>query len=174
MTAHGWFHKIHRKRPMILATVQHSAVGYAHALPFIIDTGAERTVVVPEYEDLLQIQETSYEDCPFSMHSIGGPVHFRFLPKCTIVLTDCDHKPYPIRDISVHFFAQDKMKKVPLKGKPDYPNIIGRDVLEQVSLGYCQTSTCLFITKQTVIYGNTLNKLFPMPFNPNTDITWIE
>lgn len=166
MTAHGWFHKhkILYKRPMILAAVSHPDIQYTCTLPFVIDTGAERTLIVPRYEDILKIRKKAYISNPYSIDSIGGPVFFRCLPKCTIVFTDYNHCSYPVKNISVHFFCQQRMKKVPLLGKADYPNILGRDVLDQVSLGYCQQSEYLFVTKDTENYGQALFPHFPQPF----------
>ncbi len=156
---------------MILAVIHHPVIEYEYTLQFVVDTGAEKTLVVPAYEELLCIPDSELIESPYEMDSIGGPVFFRCLPKCSLIFTDRLNRPYPVHGINIHFFSRKKMKKLPLTGVPDYPNLLGRDVLEQMSLGYCQTSECLFITKETVRYREALIEDFPQPFH---EMTWCD
>lgn len=165
MFTHGWFHKKHRHRPMIIAEIFHQSIGFSRGLHFVIDTGAERTLVVPYYEDMLQIPQDKLERDPYPIDTIGGKINLVCLPNCCLVFNDLQHKPYPVGRISVYFFAPEekRKRKPPLMGKPDFPCVLGRDILEQLSLGYCQTSDYLFVTKQTKQYRDILQQQFPKP-----------
>jgi hypothetical protein len=69
----------------------------------------------------------------------------------------------------VHFFSlRQKKQNKALVGDAVYPNLIGRNVLEQLSLGYCQTSLYLFVTKQIGDYRAVLDANFPKP--PDIDV----
>ena len=150
---------------MIIAEIFHLSIGFSRGLHFVIDTGAERTLIVPYYEEMLQIPQNKLLRDPEPIDTIGGKINLVCLPNCCLVFNDLQHRPYPVGRISVYFFApEEKRKKVPpLMGKPDFPCVLGRDILEQLSLGYCQTSDYLFVTKQTEQYRDILQRQFPKP-----------
>ncbi len=162
---HGWFHRKHRHRPMIIAEVFHPSIGFSRGLNFVIDTGAERTLIVPYYEKMLKIPQDELVRDPNPIDTIGGKVHLVSLPSCCIVFNDLQDRPYPVGRISVYFFASEEKDKeiAPLMGKPDFPCILGRDVLQQLSLGYCQTSDYLFVTRNTKEYRDVMQREFPKP-----------
>jgi len=168
MTAHGWFNRDNQNRPTILAEVHHHSMGEPRQFEFVIDTGAENTLIVPYWEKVLDIDKKYLVQSEYPIDTIGGPIYISGLPHCSIVFTDSQNRPYPIDNIMVYFFSpKQKKQKIALEGDAVYPNVIGRDVLGQVSLGYCQTSSCLFVTKQIQNYRIVLEGSFPPP---QTDI----
>lgn len=178
-TAHGWFHERHRNRPMVLATVTHPAIAVLVPLPFIVDTGAECTVIVPQWEEVLRIPDSAFQEPQdrLPMESIGGQICFRFLPDCRLVLSDRRNQCYPIGPLGICSFSRKHMdpENLPLTGEPDFPNVLGRDVLEKLSLGYCQKSGCLFVTEDTASYKDALGVIFPRPYDPNDpSISWAD
>lgn len=146
-------------------SLTHKPLDYGRTLQFVIDTGAEKTLIVPYYEELLGIPDDELVPDPEPINTIGGEVRLVCLPNCCLVLNNMQHRPYVVGRLSIYFFApQEKMKKKPpLMGEPDFPCIFGRDVLDQLSLGYCQTSDYLFVTKQTDKYRDKLQEEFPPP-----------
>jgi hypothetical protein len=164
MTAHGWFHKKQRDRPTIVATISHPSISVERGLEFLIDTGAENTLVVPYWEGVIGVDKKSLVECPYPIDTIGGEIYITGLPNCTVVFSDQEGAPYPVENIMIYFFsAKQKKRRVALKGEAVYPNLIGRDILNQVSLGYCQTSEYLFVTKEIAQYRNALMSIFPPP-----------
>jgi hypothetical protein len=151
---------------MFLAEVYHPHIETPHGLEFVIDTGAEMTLIVPYWEQVLNIRKGKLLDNPYEIDTIGGKISLACLPHCSIVFLDVENKPYPVHDVSIHFFSEkQKRKKTALMGEPVYPNVIGRDVLTGLSLGYCQTSKYLFVTKEIGDYKNVLKQKFPPPKN---------
>jgi hypothetical protein len=165
MITHGRFHKQHRHRPMIIAEIFHPSIGFSRGFNFVIDTGAERTLIVPYYENMLKIPTNMLVRDIGPIDTIGGKVSLVYLPFCSMVFNDMQGKPYPVGRINVYFFAPEEKSKImaPLIGRPDFPCILGRDILQQLSLGYCQTSDYLFVTKNTKEYRDILLKEFPRP-----------
>lgn len=165
MITHGWFHKKHRQRPMIIAEIFHPSMGFSRGFHFVIDTGAEKTLIVPYYEEMLKISQDALVRDPNPIDTIGGKVYLVCLPDCSVVFNDLNQQPYVVGRVGVHFFSSEEKSKVaaPLTGDPDFPCILGRDVLDKLSLGYCQTSDYLFVTRWTNQYRDTLQLQFPKP-----------
>lgn len=175
----GEFYERHAHRPMINITVAYPKCGLSRPIPFVIDTGADFTVVVPQWEDVLcrhcpEIAADIVEPLkPIPVYTIGGIVYLRFLPACTLVFTDRDLQPYQVGKVGLSFFSRQfgNPQQLPLTGKEDFPNILGRDVLGRLSLGYSQTSKCLFVTEETQRYREALDLL--LPASNGDDVTWL-
>lgn len=149
---------------MIVATIFHESIGMSRPLPFVIDTGAERTLIPIDYERTLGINSDSLVEETIPINTLGGPVRLAYLPKCCIVLNDMNDAPYVVGPKDIYFFSSEEKQKKhpPLTGVPDFPCVLGRDVLDKLSLGYCQDSKYLFVTKKTELYRDTLLKEFPI------------
>jgi hypothetical protein len=86
MITHGWFHEKHRDRPMIIAGIFHESIGFSRSLHFVIDTGAEKTLIVPYYEKLLSIPQDKIIVVGYSQ-LVG--------PKCSIFkVVFCSSSPF--------------------------------------------------------------------------------
>ena len=176
-TAPGnWGSRPERPRPTIIATVLHPSlpkvchVGWE----FVIDTGADRTLIAPDYQQILGIPDKLLKFEVSPMPTLGGEIKFRYLKDCSLVFTtDENFKPRTIGGLILYFppkpasLRSNLCRKLfrcrhgdILFGKKPYPCILGRDVLNRLSVGYCQTSNILFVTARHTDYATALESYF--------------
>jgi hypothetical protein len=179
----GWMQRL----PLIFASIRHTSILPQPPFPFVVDTGANYTLILPYFERLLEIPERNYWEGEKPIETIGGPVQFRFLNGCNLIFTSCNYTPFPVEEINVAFYSPRNLswlsrltkrgrlirKGLPFNetGKEVFPNVLGRDVLNKLGLGYCEPEGDLFITNQTNVYHDDLLQSFPAPFDPR-QIIW--
>jgi hypothetical protein len=174
MASHGKFHPKYPFYPFIIAYFEHPSIKYPRAVQFVIDTGADRTCISPDWRYLLQIPDREFQKYHTPQVTIAGKVRVDCLTNCTISFNR--YQPNNTRD--VYRFANlcilfSRLKYGSLSSAIRYrrllrnvgniPSILGRDVLSKMSLGYCQTSEYLFVTDQCVRYYQALSVHFPKP-----------
>lgn len=177
MAVHGMFATNHGKKPTIWATILHPKIKVQISMPFIVDTGADSTLIVPYYESILGVAQRSMKHGDVPFETIGGDIYLAVLGGCTIYISGIGHEGgYSVNPVPVKFFSKKLMKRhgrnIPLAGDANYPNILGRDVFDYVSLGYCQSSLCLFVTEETTRYRSALDPHFPRPIDEER-VQWV-
>jgi hypothetical protein len=176
MTFHGRWDGQEPHRPLISATFSHPRIDSKLTLPFIVDTGADKTFIVPEHQRLLNIHPdlTPFETEP--VHTISGTYPFNYLTGCSLIFTGLDGSPHKIDDITIYFpptrkcsrwnplnWISSKKKNESLVGEGDFPSILGRDILQKLSVGYCKEKDYLFISQRNREYFIALKDEFPKP-----------
>ncbi|MDD5063694.1 MAG: hypothetical protein PHQ35_02900 [Phycisphaerae bacterium] len=175
-TTHGYFIQEPYSRPIVSATIWHECMEFPATLEFLIDTGADHTLIVPDDEPRFNIQEDQLIKVPDLVHTFVGPIEMRQLNHCSVIFIDRFGEPYTVENVGVCFLAPDFKKKVrPLMGKGTYVNVLGRDVLHQLSLGYCKRSEYVFLTANRTGYFDALSDVFPKPPEfDETVIRWLD
>lgn len=175
---HGYWDGASPHRPMINATFVHPCTKAEVCLDFMIDTGADRTFIVPEHQSLLEIPPSELQfETPF-VQTLAGMLRFRALQGCTLIFNKGQKEAHAVNDITV-FFAhylpgwwsnitrRFSNKPRPLVGEGQSYSVIGRDVLQKLSLGFCKEKNLLFLSKRTDAYYAALENIFPKPvFKP--------
>ncbi|MGD0785396.1 MAG: hypothetical protein ABR969_06255 [Sedimentisphaerales bacterium] len=172
MASHGYFHIKQPNRPLIVALFSHPSIKHARQLEFIIDTGADRTFIVPDWQKLLDIHDKDLREYPGDIHTFAGTIKMRCLDGCSLIFPRYNPEgnpksAYQVSNLRVFFAANSgffsSLRRKPLTGAGKFPNVLGRDVLQQMSLGYCKTSSYLFVTQRTKDYQTALTSVFPNP-----------
>ena len=165
-TSHGQFDGYDRIRPIISAEIWHPNITFDLSGPFcfVIDSGADHTFIVPHDEAMLGIPSGNLEEVKEEAHTFVGPVKLLTLKNSIIVFNDETNYPHPIPNIDICFAApayRDKLKPLAVDGA--FPSVLGRDVLDKLSMGYCKRSNYLFVTDDAERYYAELSKHFPKP-----------
>ena len=173
MIVHGRFDNRFPHRPIVSCSLMHPAIKPKISWDFVIDTGADKTFIVPDYQNLLSIPKKYLQFETRPVQTLGGPFKFKFMTHCTLVFNDAKNQPHEIKDLTVYFAAQKgfgnqgsvegAQPEKTLVGEGKFPNVLGRDVLSQVSLGFCKTNNVLFVTKHYSNYLKALNVKFARP-----------
>lgn len=154
MAVHGHFHSAYQRRPIISATLVHGCVNARIPLDFMVDTGADRTLLVPEHQELLGISSEHLVSVPNPIYTLAGPVQCDSLPGCALVFVDRDDNPLAIHGVDVWFLRNKKTKWKEFMGEGCVPSILGRDVLEKLALSYCPQRDQLLLTDRTAQYSD--------------------
>ena len=175
MAVHGRFHSTPPYWPVISGMVLHPSIDFQISYEFMVDTGADRTLIVPDHQELIDVPQNKLIPVEKPIHSFAGKLELECLPDCTIVFNDMNNNAYRFRKVKLYFLSKKSKRRVsaggrPLTGVERFPSVIGRDLLAQVSLGYCKTSDYLFVTNEVDRYFNALHEHFPKPSMPEWDI----
>lgn len=173
MITHGHFHHVYPHRPLIVASLYHKSLQYPCSLEFVIDTGADRTYIVPDDCNRLGISSNALIQAPGPIHTFVGLVDFYYMPNCSLIFTDHDQNSYIIEDMPI-FFPPPR-RSIPFRwfgkdvllGEGKFPSVLGRDALEGLSMAFCKTSKYLFLTSRCDDYRQALEDAFGPPVNPN-------
>ncbi|MCK5175968.1 MAG: hypothetical protein KAR47_21415 [Planctomycetes bacterium] len=193
MIVHGdWQATATTHRPIVYATLYHPQLpseSLRYTWPFLIDTGADNTLISPKYMELLQVSDDMLGPEVGPVQTLSGEVTFRYLADCTIIFTGPNNAPNIIEGVRV--YCPPKPRKVKrvckalfrcrgaeiMASNRKFPCLLGRDVLQKLSLGYCKTSELLFLSKRHNDYKQALSPIFipPPPPPPSTSTgTWID
>jgi hypothetical protein len=99
-------------------------------MPFLVDTGADATIITREYQYLLSITDEELK-IDSHVHTITGKAAFRLLNNCSIIFNDVNNKPVIFNELSIYFHPKKNIVNK-LFDKDDmvfHPNILGRNVL---------------------------------------------
>lgn len=164
MGAHGFFSPKHPYRPYIIGFFSHWSIKSC-PVKFLIDTGADKTYISPDWQTILRIPRKHRHRYHTKMISIAGLVEMDCVEDCSITFSKgvSTSEAYKVSNLSVLMAAAVVSKKKPLTGKGLIPCILGRDVLDHLSLGFCKKAEYLFVTGRTNDYCQALNRQFPTP-----------
>jgi hypothetical protein len=176
---HGRFLGKHPHWPIIDGILYHSSIkDLKVSYEFMVDTGADRTLIVPDHQEILGIRDEELIPIEKPIHTFAGQLQLKCLRECSLVLNDTHNNAVYINDFTVFFIAKkSKWKLFPKDDRPlsdkriFFPSIIGRDLLSEMSLGYSESSEYLFVTRDTINYFSTLHSSFPKPPEPDS-MTW--
>jgi hypothetical protein len=175
-------------RPIVNAIFMHACTQRCISLRFLVDTGADQTFIVPEHQKLLHIPDDFVGFKTLPVDTLAGKYPFNFLTNCSLIFTSPNKQPTTISNLTIYFSIKPNaglINKILKRKKPEkplatgdvYPSILGRDVLQQLSMGYCNTSDYLFLSQRHKDYYNCLFKEFPEPpkeEHPKTAMKWLE
>lgn len=176
MIIHGIWRDKTPHRPIIHATLAHESISHTRSIDFIIDTGADKTFIAPDHQEILGIstKQLKFETKP--VQTLSGVFRFHFLTGCSLVFNGKDDQPHLLKDITAYFSTRkqsvwdrlfrrknENRRGQALFGKGNYPSILGRDVLQKLSLGFCRTSDILFISNKHENYSKALGSEFASP-----------
>jgi hypothetical protein len=148
-------------------------MAYDVAIEFVVDTGADTTYIVHQDEIRLQFAKEKLVEVPGPVSTLGGVVDFVALPHCHLVFWDVNHNPYGIEDLSIYFLSPSfKRKQRVHLAEGTFPSVLGRDVIEQLALGYCREKGLLCLTDQHQEFTDALLGFFQPPPEDN-NIRWI-
>ena len=173
MAVHGRFHPEPPFWPVISGTVLHRCVKFELSYDFMVDTGADRTLIVPDHQEVIAVPPEELIPIEKPIHSFAGELELECLTKCTIIFNDMENNAYRFSDVILYFLSRKSRRKMssddgrPLTGVERFPSVIGRDLLSKLSLGYCKPSDYLFVTNQTSTYFEALHHHFPKPKEPD-------
>ncbi len=156
--------------PLIVAYFRHPLVRSPRILEFIIDTGADRTLIVPDWQELLDIPKRALEPHPLPILTVAGPVRMDCLSNCTLDFFRGNRMSqfYEVSNLRIFFSPSRRRWWWPWRrghrlklGEGKFPNILGRDVLAHLSLGYCKPENYVFLTGRNGDYYQSLSGNFP-------------
>ncbi len=148
-------------RPIITAEFSHLKAGVRRHLEFLVDTGADHTVIVPEAQKKIEIHDSDLSPVPTKAKTLGGEVEFQFLRECTLTFSSvnkAEGEVLPVSDLTLYFSPKPIAKKkspLPLSGEGHIPCILGRDVLQGFSMGYSEKNGILFLTTKHAVYKDS-------------------
>ncbi len=171
MIVHGeWVGPRNLKRPVIQATFVHERLGRQGLLEFVVDTAADRTVILRRFQKQIPIRDYELNPVDRPIPTIAGLMNFSYLSHCTLVFVGKNGETFPVKDLHIHFnpvFPKPKLFGIfPRRGgrQPQAHsqryNILGRDVLSKYAFGCCNPEDVLFLTKHTTQYANAFKDLF--------------
>jgi len=168
MHTHGRFSAKFGEPPEIIAYFRHPALSFERIIRFLIDTGAQRTFISPDIQDEMQIPSELFQEYNIPQITVNGLVYVNILPNCSLtfkVHTDDDDGNGDKRVCTIpnlgFAFLRDR-SNFP-KSRRIIPNLLGRDVLHKLSLGYCREHDYIFVTSRNSVYYKTLQTEFPSP-----------
>ena len=174
MAVHGRFHDIPPYWPLISGVVLHPSIPHKLSYDFMIDTGADRTLIVPDHQELIKVPDEELVSIEKPIHSFAGKLELECLTNCTLVFNDRQNNTYHFPESILYFLSSKSKRKIsstnqhPLTGVERFPSVIGRDLLSHLSLGYCKISDYLFVTNRTSTYFDALHEHFPKPPEPDS------
>lgn len=164
-------------RPTVLAYFTHSCINkekQCTPIRFLIDTGADRTFIVPEHQALLEIppEHINFEVKP--VDTLAGQYPFKYLRDCALTFVGDNGVVKTVKDLTIYFAANSKkglfniFKKndKPLSASGVYPSILGRDVLKELCMGYSNEKDYLFLSQRNDDYYKCLSTNFLKPPPP--------
>ena len=161
MHVRGWWGARLPQTPTISARFYHADTRKPQYIPFMIDTGAERTYIGPLYQKILGVTKVRKETRP--VQTLGGPVSFGFLTHCRLTLLDVGQQmSYDFPDETVYFSLHANAKEL---DHNEIPNLLGRNILNQLCLGYC-CDDLLFLSDRRGEYVQKMGSLLIPPPRP--------
>ena len=168
-TSQGFWRE--KKVPIIYATLWHPLCNdRLISWEFVLDSGADISFISPEHMSLLGI--TNDKLVPTApIETLGGSVKFGCLSGCSLFFTDDKGNQQVFKLPYIYFppvplgWRHNLCKKVfgchnsqvMSRDTKVYPSLLGRDVLRQLSLGFCQNSDVLFISQHYNNYRSALD-----------------
>ncbi len=160
MGAFGSFSQRKNMAPTVVGSLIHPDIQKKIPLEFIVNTGADYTLITPVHQALLGIRDNQLLQVPEPFETLAGPLHVDALPECTLLIGDSDGNVLGIKSLTVYFLSKKSKKKLAKRGG-SFLNILGRDAMQHLALGYCQSYGRLFLTPRTADYSHSLEKHFP-------------
>jgi hypothetical protein len=158
---------------MISAKIWRPNTDFTYSGPFlfVVDSGADHSFIVPHDEQLLGVARDNLVEVGEDAHTFVGSIKLLALPHCSIVLNDFYNAPHVVSDISICFIdPRDQKKLKPFATDGAFPSVLGRDVLDKLSMGYCKRSSYLFLTDDADRYYTKLRDHFPKPNRFDEDV----
>ena len=162
MGAFGYFSPIQPHWPFITAMFEYGGSGYRRSVRFVIDTGSCKTFISPFTQDYLDINSKHFTRYHSDIITVHGLVRFDCLTGCVLHFTTGGANVFAVRNIDI-LFAGTKTKKKLKKVSGKMPNVLGRDVLEHLSLAYHRNPDYLFLTRRKQDFYNAISTEFPRP-----------
>ena len=162
MPAHGHFKttKEASNLPMIVAQFKHQSLPYSRMVEFVIDTGADRTYLSPAWRQILGLKSKDLVKYHTKMITINGPTTVDCLSRCSLSfgIGQANTSLYKIENLRITVASQ-QSSGATKSGL--IPSLLGRDVLDQLSLCYHKQKNYLFITQRHDDFYNSLINNFP-------------
>jgi hypothetical protein len=138
MIAHGRWSG-YPPRPMIVGVFIHRRLEIQCPIEFLIDTGADRTLIAPEYQAILRIPDNELTPYTTPVRTLGGNQYFSYLSDCILVFPSDTPKSLCYKNLNLFFYSPRRKlgflhplhKQNPIEWQGKFPSILGRDVLSE-------------------------------------------
>jgi hypothetical protein len=162
MTVPARFMEGYPDYPVVIGYLWHVSLPRERELDFIVDTGADRTYVGADGRFSLQIPKRHFVPYASELTTIAGPAKVDHLEQCRLRFDRVDSNgqrigEYIFRDVSLSF------SRATIWGGSRIPNLLGRDLLSKLALGYCYNPRHVFLTQRCHDFSNLLAPHFYRP-----------
>lgn len=138
-------------KPVITAYFKHPLLKFERTLEFVVDTGASKTFISPDWQDTLQISKGNFESFPNPQITITGYVSVVCLRRCSLrfALDAKGEQVYVVENLPIIFLPARiaKSARKHHRGVGMIPNILGNDVLNTFGLFCCNTTNQVLLTR---------------------------
>lgn len=161
--------------PIVVATIDHAELEYPVSVEFLIDTGADHTLIMPPDQKRLNLPDHLFVPVPGPVYTLGGVVDMVSVSNCTLAFTDHANNTFAIDDLEVRFLASRRgflsrfIRRRPTAGEGTLPSVLGRDVLQILLMVFCLPCQYLMLAGESERdnYCDKLINLFGEPPDPN-------
>jgi len=161
--------------PVVAATLLHKN-SRKGSLVFLMDSGAQQSLIVQEDQDRLGIPDRLLSPAETKAQTLGGFVAFRFLTVCSLVFSNANGETIEVPGLTLFFPSRPTWRQKwfgnkyprPLAGEGEFKSILGRDVLQRFSVGWSMSNAMLFHTDEHSKYQDAFKRagFWPPPPSP--------